>query len=496
MIKTKTKFSEEDLVQFKELGISIEKIKDLLDHFVNGFEYMSLDRPAIVGDGIVAMGRKNGQQMVDLYDHHTHHLDIVKFVPASGAASRMFKDLFEFVNDPSESRISYAALSNIHKLAFVEDLQKLLEAKGSSLSDESFSSMANLILEEGGLNYGNLPKGLIKFHSYEDGSRTAFEEHLVEGAMYATGKNQKVNLHFTISPEFETKIKQVISLVQERYENKYEVQYNITFSEQMRKTDTLAVDMENEPFRDKDGVILFRPGGHGALIENLNDINADMIFIKNIDNIVPDRLKPTTVKNKKILAGELIHIQDVVATILNKMDDGILLSDIPEIALLEHELITDLTHKNTIELRKFLMRPIRICGMVKNQGEPGGGPFWVRDASGGDTSLQIVESVQVDPEDIEQQKILKNSSHFNPVDIVCWVKDYKGKKFDLTKFVDQEAGFISYKSKSGKELKAQELPGLWNGAMSDWITLFVEVDLVTFNPVKTLNDLLRDNHQA
>lgn len=488
-------FLEKDLKQFENLGISIHKIENLIDHFVNGFEFIDLDRPATVNDGIVAMGRKNAQEMVDIYDHHTNSLDIVKFVPASGAASRMFKDLFAYVEDPSPERMSHQALLRVDEFAFADELHSLMEKSESTAHPTGLAKTAYYILEKEGLNYGHLPKGLIKFHRYLDEARTAFEEHLVEGSMYAKGKNDKVNIHFTISPEFESQIKDVLAVIQKRYEERYGVKYHITFSEQLKRTDTLAVDMNNVPFRDKDGSILFRPGGHGALIENLNALDADMIFVKNIDNVVPDRIKSETVRNKKILAGELIHIQAVVSIILHKLDDGKKVSEIPEVAQLELELITDLTHKDEETLRKFLMRPIRICGMVKNQGEPGGGPFWVKNPNGGDTSLQIVESSQIDPDNEAQMNILKNSSHFNPVDLVCWVKDYRGHKFDLTQFVDEEAGFISYKSKYGKELKAQELPGLWNGAMSDWITLFVEVSLVTFNPVKTMNDLLRENHQ-
>jgi hypothetical protein len=488
-------FTDKDIEQFKSLGISVEKIQNLIEHFIKGFDYVQLDRPATIGDGIVALGRKNADEMVNLYDYHTNHLDIVKFVPASGAASRMFQDMFSYITDPSEERISHEALKNIDKFAFADELHTLIEKRGAKSNLTGLPKMAHFLLEEDGLNYGHLPKGLIKFHKYDDESRTAFEEHLIEGAMYAKGKNNKVNLHFTISPIFEAKIKAVIGIVQEKYEAKYGVRYNITFSEQEHCTDTLAVDLENKPFRDKDGSILFRPGGHGALIENLNKIDADMIFIKNIDNVVPDRIKPTTVRYKKILAGELIHIQEVVETILKKLDEGKKVPEIAEVEQLEHELIVDLTHKDEARLRRFLMRPIRICGMVKNEGEPGGGPFWVKSTSGGDTSLQIVESSQVDKNDKQQNQLMNSASHFNPVDLVCWVKDYKGNKFDLTKFVDEETGFISEKSKYGKPLKAQELPGLWNGAMADWITLFVEVPQVTFNPVKTLNDLLRENHQ-
>ncbi len=385
-------FSDKDLNQFKSLGIPVDKIVNLIEHFIKGFDFIALNRPATVGDGIVALGRKNADDMVRLYEQHTKHLDIVKFVPASGAASRMFQDLFAYVTDPSENRISHEALKNIDKFAFAEELYSILEKRVSKTELNGLCKMAHFILEEDGLNYGNLPKGLIKFHSYPDENRTAFEEHLIEGAMYAKGKNNKVNLHFTISPVFEARIKAVLNVVQQKYEEKYGVAYSISYSEQEHSTDTLAVDQNNEPFRDKDGSILFRPGGHGALIQNLNKLDSDIIFIKNIDNVVPDRIKPETTRFKKILAGELIHIQEVVQTILTKLDNGEKINEIPEVEQLEQELIVDLTHKDEANLRKFLMRPIRICGMVKNEGEPGGGPFWVNDTNGGDASLQIVES--------------------------------------------------------------------------------------------------------
>ena len=487
-------FSQEDLNQFKTLGISLEEVMHLIEHFIKGFPYVKLEKPAAINDGIVSLNEEKAKEIINLYDSHTNHLKIVKFVPASGAASRMFKDLFAYVTDPSDKRISHEALRNIDKFAFASDLKSIINKREAKENISCLDKTAYFLLEEDGLNYGHLPKGLIKFHQYEDESRTAFEEHLVEGALYAKGENNNVNIHFTISPIYESKIKAVISIIKNKYEKEYGVSYNITYSEQQHHTDTLAVDLNNKPFREKDGSILFRPGGHGSLIENLNDLDTDIIFIKNIDNVVPDRLKADTIKYKKILAGMLIHIQEVVSIILNKLDEGQKVSDIPEVKSLEEELKTDLTHKDEDRLRKFLMRPIRICGMVKNQGEPGGGPFWVKQDNG-DTSLQIVESSQVDHNDLDQEEIMQAASHFNPVDLVCWVKDYKGNKFNLPDFVDEETGFISMKSKYGKELKAQERPGLWNVAMADWITLFVEVPLITFNPVKTLNDLLRVNHQ-
>jgi len=289
-------FSQEDLNQFKTLGISLEEVMHLIEHFIKGFPYVKLEKPAAINDGIVSLNEEKAKEIINLYDSHTNHLKIVKFVPASGAASRMFKDLFAYVTDPSDKRISHEALRNIDKFAFASDLKSIINKREAKENISGLAKTAYFLLEEDGLNYGHLPKGLIKFHQYEDESRTAFEEHLVEGALYAKGENNNVNIHFTISPIYESKIKAVISIIKSKYEKEYGVSYNITYSEQQHHTDTLAVDLNNKPFREKDGSILFRPGGHGSLIENLNDLDTDIIFIKNIDNVVPDRLKADTIK--------------------------------------------------------------------------------------------------------------------------------------------------------------------------------------------------------
>ena len=329
------------------------------------------------------------------------------------------------------------------------------------------------------------------------------EEHLVEGPLYAGGKNGQVNVHFTVSPEHRPLFEALVAKVAPKYEDKFGVKYSINFSEQKASTDTVAANPDNTPFRGKDGKILFRPGGHGALIENLNDLDADIIFIKNIDNVVPDRLKAETVEYKKLIAGVLVSKQKKAFEYLEILDSGkythTQLEEI--IRFLRDELscrnpeLKDLEDAElAIYLKKKLNRPMRVCGMVKNVGEPGGGPFLAYNQDG-TISLQILESSQIDTNNSDYLKMFQNGTHFNPVDLVCAVKDYKGNKFDLTKYVDPQTGFISSKSKDGKELKALELPGLWNGAMSDWNTIFVEVPLGTFNPVKTVNDLLREQHQ-
>ena len=352
------------------------------------------------------------------------------------------------------------------------------------------------------MNYGQLPKGLLLFHKYDEGIRTAMEEHLVEAAQYAS-TNGKAQVHFTVSEEHIELFKQKVEEKKSYYEQMFNVSYDISFSTQKASTDTVAANPDNTPFRNDDGSLLFRPGGHGALIQNLNELNADIVFIKNIDNVVPDHLKDETTKWKKIIAGVLVELQqkcfDYLKLLKSSQYDK---QDILTVKdFLEHELCCKLDHAKAmsdIELVDFLIeklnRPIRVCGMVKNSGEPGGGPFFVYNADN-TISLQILESSQLDVNNPETMNMFTKGTHFNPVDLVCATKDYKGNKFNLPDFVDPLTGFISKKSKNGKELKALELPGLWNGAMSNWNTIFVEVPAITFNPVKTVNDLLREQHQ-
>jgi hypothetical protein len=369
------------------------------------------------------------------------------------------------------------------------------------IAKDKYKAVASALLNVTGLNYGSMPKGLLKFHRYENETRTPVEEHLVEGALYTAGKTGKVHIHFTVSAEHHELFKALIAEKTQTYAKRYGLDYNIGFSEQKPSTDTIAADSDNNPFRDN-GKLLFRPGGHGALIENLNDLDADIIFIKNIDNVVPDRLKEDTVKYKKLIAGILVNLQKTACKYLKILDRGKYThGQIMEILqFVQKKLFCKNPETKNLEdaelvlyLKKKLNRPMRVCGMVKNVGEPGGGPFLAYNADG-TVSLQILESSQIDIKDPTKKEMFEKGTYFNPVDLVCAVRDYKGNKFNLTKYVDKTTGFISHKSKNGKELKALELPGLWNGAMSDWNTIFVEVPLSTFNPVKTVNDLLRDEH--
>ena len=501
----------EDKALLEKKGISEEKIAEQLACFEKGFPFLKLDGAASIEKGILAPAEDEMKAYLEAWDAYKQgEKTIVKFVPASGAASRMFKNMFEFLGadyDVPTTDFEKKFFDNVHKFAFFGDLNVACEKNNGKgidvlVAEGNYKAVVANLLEAAGLNYGALPKGLLKFHSYEDGVRTPLEEHLVEGALYAAGKTGKVNVHFTVSTEHRELFKALVEEKVATYAAKYGVEYSVSFSEQKPSTDTVAADMENKPFRDN-GKLLFRPGGHGALIENLNDLDADVVFIKNIDNVVPDRLKDETVAYKKLIAGVLVTLQKKAFDYLELLDSGKYTHEQLEeiIRFVQNDLccrkadIKDLEDAElVIYLRKKLNRPMRVCGMVKNVGEPGGGPFLAYNPDG-TVSLQVLESSQIDMKDPEKKAMFENGTHFNPVDLVCAVRDYKGNKFNLVNYVDKATGFISYKSKSGKELKALELPGLWNGAMSDWSTVFVEVPLGTFNPVKTVNDLLREQHQ-
>lgn len=501
----------QDKELLKSKGISEEQIAEQLACFKKGFPYLKLSAAASVEKGILTPDTNEQKEYLDAWEGYRQtDKVVVKFVPASGAASRMFKNLFEFLGaDYNVPQTSFEKMffEKIEDFAFYDDLNMACrktvgEDVPALLASGNYKAIVAALLEAAGLNYGALPKGLLKFHKYEDGNRTPLEEHLVEGALYAANKNGKVNVHFTVSPEHRTLFRTLVDAKAMTYAQKYGVNYNVTFSEQKPSTDTIAVDMENNPFRDV-GKLLFRPGGHGALIENLNDLDADVIFIKNIDNVVPDRLKGDTVLYKKLIAGVLVTLQQRAFAYLRLLDSGRYTHEqiLEVLQFLQKQLycknpeIKDLEDAElVIYLKEKLNRPMRVCGMVKNVGEPGGGPFLAYN-SDGTVSLQILESSQIDMDDPAKKEMFEKGTHFNPVDLVCAVRDYKGHKFDLVKYVDKATGFISYKSKNGKDLKALELPGLWNGAMSDWNTIFVEVPLSTFNPVKTVNDLLREQHQ-
>ena len=505
------KLNEKDRQLLKQKGISERELDVQLSCFESGFPFLDITSFASLERGIMSCSEEEIEQMIHLWKANLKKYTITKFVPASGAASRMFKDLFAFIDAdysvPTKD-IEVKFFDNIEKFAFFESLNKIcLINHKLSIADlvknGRYKEVVSNLLNKDGLNYGSLPKGVLEFHKYQDGSiRTPMEEHLQEGAIYAVSEDGTVNLHFTVSKEHQELFEDLLKSKKEFYEKSNKIKYNVTFSNQSPKTDTIAVHEDNTLFR-VDGSLLFRPAGHGALIENLNAINSDVVFVKNIDNVVPDRLKANEAKYKMLLGGVLLQNQKKIHGYLSILDNGDYSHDL--LVEILHYMQNVLCIKNTevkwledselaIYLKDKLNRPIRVCGMVRNIGEPGGGPFFVKDESNV-IELQILESTQVDFSDMKIMTIAKESSHFNPVDLVCGVRDFKGNKFDLTQYVDEMTGFISDKSMSGQKLRALELPGLWNGAMSKWNTIFVDVPLSTFNPVKTVNDLLRKEHQ-
>lgn len=505
-------FTPEDRKQLSQKGISEQQIENQLRQFREGFPYLHLRAAASIGNGILSPSDSESQAFVEaweMYKAEGHH--ITKFVPASGAASRMFKNLFEFRDgeqDTPQSDFMRTFFERLHDFAFFPALDDACvvvygEPADALVEAGRFRDVVSALLDEEGLGYGQLPKGLLQFHAYKDCARTPLEEHLVEAALYATSDG-KADVHFTVSTEHRELFEELVERVLPEYEKLFGVHYHISFSEQKPSTDTLAATLDNEPFRTDDGRLLFRPGGHGALIQNLSELESDIIFIKNIDNVVPDRLKPATTLWKKVIAGVLVTLQRQAFSYLRRLDEGnVGRAELDEMCqFLRRELctevpgISELSEAELIEtLRRKFNRPMRVCGMVRNVGEPGGGPFLAFNPDGS-VSPQILESSQIDTHNPTYMAMFQGGTHFNPVDLVCATRDYQGNHFDLPRYVDPATGFISSKSKNGRELKALELPGLWNGAMSDWSTIFVEVPLETFNPVKTVNDLLRPQHQA
>jgi hypothetical protein len=505
------RWSAEDLRRISAHGLEAEAVERQLAFFRRGVPPVRLNRPCLVGNGIVEITETQRQDLLAAHEEARRTRRFVKFVPASGAASRMFRMWYRCLDTggfaDQEERAAFSP--DLKRYAFFPDLQAVIASEGLDverlIESRKETVVLDYILRERGLNYGRLPKALLKFHPYPEGNRTALEEHLVETALYARDSGNISRLHVTVSDEHEVAVREFLTGVIPHYESLLGTTFEVGISTQDRATHTLAVDPRNNPFRTSAGELVFRPGGHGSLLKNLNLIDGDIIFLKNIDNIVPDRLKAETVLWKKILAGYLIRLQDRIFAALRRLED----EGIAEEAL---DRICEFTGKEVnidvppgfrdlhpSERRSILLkrlnRPLRVCGMVKNEGEPGGGPFWVDDPDGkGGTSLQIVESQQIDGEDPRQSGIWSSATHFNPVDIVCGVRDFKGRKFDLSAFVDTDTATIVRKSEKGRELCALEWPGLWNGSMAFWNTVFIEVPLTTFNPVKTVEDLLRPEH--
>ncbi len=503
----------EDKELLKAKGISEAEVEAQLNRFVTGFPYLKIKDSARVGAGIFRLSDEEITAALDRWHQYLDHGgEVCKFVPASGAASRMFKALFEYVDggtdELKEGSPVAALIADIDKLPFLPELREACTKLYGKSLDELLADGRNrdviaAIVGAEGMNYGGLPKGLLKFHTYPEGSRTPIEEHLTEGAQTAANSKGVVNLHFTVSANhrklFEEKLAEVIPATEARTG----VKFNVTMSEQKPSTDTIAVNPDNTPFME-DGHLLFRPGGHGALIQNLNDMESAVVFIKNIDNVVPDSKRADTIRYKEVLGGLLLEVHDQIEEDLVALEEKLYtpadlkrMADYLRTVLNVHDpRLDDMADDEIADyLKAKLNRPLRVCGMVRNEGEPGGGPFIAVNPDGS-ASPQILESNQVDLSNPEYKKMMSEATHFNPVDLVCYIKDIHHKKFDLPSYVDPATGFISSKSSHGKELRAMELPGLWNGAMSDWNTVFVEVPITTFNPVKTVNDLLRPAHQG
>lgn len=505
--------SQKEKEQIIAKGITVEEVEKQIKRFVEGFPFANLVAPATTERGITRIGEDELEMLIKEFDSLVPQVHAIKFVPASGAATRMFKDLFSYLSEAKKSGQEpldkypsvKECIERLKDFAFYSSLEKVLEKSGRQIDQLTPSEIISFILEEDGLGYGTLPKGLLEFHRYEDHARTPLEEHLVEAANYSKRVDGSAHLHFTVSPEHMDKFKQKVAEVKPKLEKDLQVRFEIAYSIQKPETDTIAVNMDDSPFLEEDGTLLFRPAGHGALLSNLNDLDADLVYIKNIDNVIPDKLKESTYAYKKALGALLIKLKEEIFFYLERMAEGWAAeAAIPELERFYTqkmcfsfpESYNSLDSKAKLNyLHSLLNRPIRVCGMVKNSGETGGGPFLMQSKEG-ETSLQIVETAQIDRKKPSQEAILQKATHFNPNDLACWLKDVHGKKFNLFKYRDEDTGFISAKSKDGRDLKAQELPGLWNGSMSGWNTLFIEVPISTFNPVKTINDLLRAAHQA
>ncbi len=511
--------SKKDINFLKENDINPRRIEKQIETIKSGKTYLDVDRPATAEDGIYVASKEEIDDYVRRYEEIQPSLKVTKFVPASGAATRMFRrmahlrdhykgDMDDFLQVTSEKDFYSLknTFDNLEKFAFYPELFKRFFRRGQSLEKilrkNEYGKVARMLLSKRGLNYLNIPKALVLFHKYPGHARTAFEEHLVEGKIYCKSKDNVVNIHFTIQGKHQRMFEKRFSYALKHFLKNDDVDFQLGFSEQSEATSSIAINKKGKLVRDKSKLPVLRPGGHGALIYNLNALEADIIFIKNVDNVAPDTIKHETVRYKKFLGGVLYSLRTRVFEILERLDQ----TPAPEgdewqeiMDFVENKLYykcksTDKS-KAIAEIKLFLNRPMRVCGMVQNTSEPGGGPFWVK-GKNGRKSLQIVEKNQINLDDEHINDLFEDSTHFNPVDIVCSIKDYKGNKFNLLNYRDEESGLVIEKTWEGKPIKSYEMPGLWNGGMSNWLTVFVEVPLITFNPVKELNDLLRMQHQT
>ena len=516
----------QDEQQIQGRGMTVEKVRSDLNSVQQGFPSVRIDRPCVAGDGIVVLSDPELDRLARVYARYTGRREFGTFVPASGAGSRMFQPLLSGAGQYAgltrqqlgvKARAGDAAcrefqefVRGIRRFSFYGELQLVMAREALSVEEfvanGKYDQLANYVLGSPGLDYANLPKGLIPFHHYIDEIRTPFAEHLVEAAAYVRDHTHRARVHFTVSVDYLEEVRAHIDRMKSRYERSG-THYDVSFSVQKPSTDTIAVLQGGNPFRDGDGQLVFRPSGHGALLENLNDLKGDVVFVKNIDNVTLDRLKPETYRYKRALGGYLLELQSELFSFLDRLHRGehatmdqSALTD--AIAFAEHKLLITLPDRFTHAekgtqlafLKRKLNRPLRVCGMVKNSGEHGGGPFWVEHTDH-TVSRQIVEAIQVDVQDDSQRASWESGTYFNPVDLVCGVRDFRGRPFELRQFADPNTSFVVHKTKDGKSLRSLELPGLWNGSMADWHTIFVEVPMITFNPVKTIYDLLRPEHQ-
>ncbi len=504
-------FSAEDIEQINARGLSEKQAERQLELLRKTVSFVTIDRPATVGDGIVNLSHENLKSYLDLHNQAEHDGRLIKFVPASGAGTRMFADLIAFHNEPSSANAERVKpiLDSIASFPFYDDLKtlcfRLHKDPGEMIRSGNYTELLDLLLYERGLNYANLPKALMKFHRYKDRSRTALEEQLIEAKAYLEDRHGIVRLHITVSPEHKEAVEERLAHVKRDLAEELLTKFEVTVTVQKSSTDTVALDNENKPLRDGNGKLVFRPGGHGALLENLNDLKGDIVFVKNIDNICCDRYKYDTILYKKVLCGYLVSLEKEVFEYLKALKQGKTDENFINEAVtflkekLSVQMPSEFSKKSAGEKSCMLFakfnRPLRVPGMVKNESEPGGAPFWISEADGG-VSLQIIESPEVNPKDEDQQAKFRASTHFNPVDLVCAVRDFQGNPFDLTKYRNSEAVFVAEKSRNGKKVKQLELPGLWNGGMARWNTVCVEVPISTFNPVKTVGDFLRKPHQC
>lgn len=505
-------FTEKNLEQIKSHGLSKDEITRQLLIFKNGIPYVNVVEAAGADNGIQILSEKEQQEFAASFDKRKEQLDLLKFVPASGAATRMFKFLHRFLEEfdskidnidefleKEENRNLKTFLTSLDRFAFSDLVYAKLESDVPDFKNlskgEKYFQFVKEMFDEKGLDFSNTPKGLVPFHKYPGEYKTAFDEQLFEAAFY-TSSNGQANIHFTVSDAHKSKFQQRFEDVQESLERETGIRFNISYSFQKNETDTIAATLENTPFFDENGDLVFRPSGHGALLENLNEVDADIIFIKNIDNVVSENHVETIAFQKKMLAGKLLSLQENIFGFIKQLHTQNPSAEILKMAseFISKELKIQNISEDRTSLLEVLERPIRVCGVVLNTGAPGGGPFLIKDKDG-NSSYQIVEMSQIDLNNPKQKDLVDKATHFNPVDLVCGVRDYKGEKFGLLQFSDADSGFISEKSYQGKTLKALERPGLWNGAMANWNTVFVEVPLITFNPVKTVNDLLNDTHQ-